>query len=181
MFPIFKSERTIIRTYKPTDSYNIWRVISRREIYDTTYAIPHPYPIERIGWWISFIKNSAKNGTSYEFGIFHNKTGEYIGNVGIINISKQNSCGDISYFINPDYWNMGYATEAAGIMLDYGFNRLNLNRIGGRCMSKNPASASVMKKLGMKHEGRGRSEIYKDGIFLDVEHFSILRSEYIIK
>lgn len=177
----FKTPRLIIRQYKKDDAYSVWQVVSQNKIYKTTYAIPHPYPRERVDWWFSFVKNNMRRGTSYEYGIFNRITDEYIGNVGLINIQQAHHSCSISYFIDPKHWNMGYATEAADSMLKFGFYNLKMKRISGRCMAHNIGSASVMKKLGFKFEGRGRCEILKDGEFIDVDHYSILDTEFFEK
>ncbi|HHZ06851.1 MAG TPA: GNAT family N-acetyltransferase [Clostridiales bacterium] len=174
----FKTSRLIIRPYQSTDSYAVWQVISQKAIYDTTYAIPHPFPRESVNWWLSNIKSRTLNGTGLEYGLFHKDTGEYVGNTGLININHgQRSCS-LSYFVNPKFWDMGYCTEAGIEMLKLGFNRLHMKRISGWCMSKNIASSKVMKKLGFTYEGTGRLEIYKDGEFLDTNHYSILDTEF---
>ena len=63
-------------------------------------------------------------------------------------------------------------------MLDYGFYDLGFHKINGVCMSINAASRRVMEKLGMKYEGTLRQDLYKDGIFYDLDRLSILKDEY---
>lgn len=60
---------------------------------------------------------------------------------------------DLGYRFARKYWGKGYATEASLACLDYGFNKLNLNRIIAKAMPENIASLKVMIKLGMKHKG----------------------------
>lgn len=173
-----ETERTLIRPYTKDKLDSVWHVISHPKIYPTTYAIPRNYPKNRVSWWFQCIENNYKYGTSYEFGIFDKRTDEYIGNCGIINILAAHKSGMITYFIDPEKWNLGYATEATHAMLGFAFNILALNRVGGTCMAINPASAKVMQKAGMTAEGIARQEIYKDGIYYDIMHFSVLKSEY---
>ncbi len=172
------TDRLIIRPYCAKDTDAAWRVLSHPKIYPTTYAIQKDYPRNRVVWWFQCINNNMNYGTSYEFGMFDKISGEYIGNCGIINILAAHKSGMITYFTDPEKWNCGYATEAAAAMLHFGFDILSLNRIGGTCMSINPASASVMKKIGMKFEGTAHQELLKDGIYYDIQHFAVLRSDY---
>lgn len=173
-----ETARMIIRPYTKDKTESVWRVISHPMIYPTTYAIPRNYPKNRVGWWFQCIENNYRNGTSYEFGMFDRLTDEYIGNCGIINIFAAHKSGMITYFIDPEKWNRGYATEAARAMLGFAFDILDLNRVGGTCMAINPGSAKVMMKTGMTYEGTARQEIYKDGVYYDIRHFSVLKSEY---
>jgi ribosomal-protein-alanine N-acetyltransferase len=48
------------------------------------------------------------------------------------------------------FWGKGYATEAAWACTEYGFHRLNLQRIVGRALPGNLASIKVLEKCGMK-------------------------------
>ncbi len=172
------TKRMLIRPYLPSDADRVWLVLRRKEIYDTTYAIPRNYPRERVDWWIQFVENARKNRTSYEFGMFDKHTGAYLGNCGIINIQQAMRSGAITYFVNPDLWNLGYATEASSAMLAFAFNELDLYRVSGRCMTKNTASRRVMEKLGFLYEGTGRCELLKDGMFYDVDHLALLKNEW---
>ena len=56
---------------------------------------------------------------------------------------------EIGYFINPIYWNKGYATEALKAMIDYLFN-IGFKRIIASYFEENIASSRVMAKSGMK-------------------------------
>jgi RimJ/RimL family protein N-acetyltransferase len=60
----------------------------------------------------------------------------------------------------------------------YGFDTLNLHRIFASHFEGNTASAGVLKKIGMRHEGCQRDHILKWGKFLDSELYAILRSEW---
>ena len=81
-----ETARILIRPYRPSDADSVWQVLRRKEIYDTTYAIPRNYPRERVDWWIQFVESARKNRTSYEFGMFDKHTGAYLGNCGVINV-----------------------------------------------------------------------------------------------
>ncbi len=178
MFPLIQTRRFYIRPYEHSDAEAVWEVVSNKKIYETTYAIPHPYPRGRVDWWFRFLKNSAKHGTGYEFGIFSKTNGAYVGNIGLINISPENRRAEVCYFINPAYWNAGCATECLEAILRYGFEILKLKRISGRCMSENRASYRVMEKCGFVYEGTARCEILKDGLFRDIDHLSMLDADY---
>jgi len=54
------------------------------------------------------------------------------------------------YAIDPEYQGQGYATEAAGAMLERAFKELQLKRVVAMTDFTNLASQNVMRKLGMK-------------------------------
>ena len=174
----FVTERLLIREYKRSDLDAYVRVVSQPEIYATTYGIPRDYTrmMGRIN--LKFIKRNRLLGTALEYAVLIRENNRYIGNVGLINISHDHNRADISYFIDRDYMNRGYATEAAAAMIQFGFEGLGYNKISGVCMSVNPASRRVMEKLGMTYEGTLREELYKDGIYYNIDRLSMLRKEY---
>lgn len=174
---LLTGRRIHLRTYKSSDAPDISAVASCREIYDTTYNMPLDFSKSYAEWWIRFLSSTRRNRTGFEFGIFDNDTEGYVGHCGINNISKNCNHGNLVYFISKDFWNKGYATEASKLMISFGFENLSLNRISGICMSHNTASARVLEKAGMQYEGLGRSEILKDGRYIDVMHFSVLKND----
>lgn len=73
-------------------------------------------------------------------------------------------------------WGKGYATEAAQLIIDFGFNELNLNRIWAPIMSKNKASCKVMEKVGMSYEGTLKQDILRWGQYEDVDIYGLLKA-----
>ena len=58
----------------------------------------------------------------------------------------------IGFIFNHEYWNRGYATEAASALLQFAFVDLGLENIYGGCHPDNIASRRVLEKLGMKYK-----------------------------
>lgn len=174
----FETERLFIRNYKKADLEDFVRVTSQPEIQPTTYGIPVPYTKKYAKKWMRFIRENIRMKQAYEFAVFLKEDLTYIGNVGLINVSRMHNHADISYYIDKDLWNRGLATEAAAQMLNFGFEKLGMYKISGLCMTSNPASRRVMEKLGMKYEGTMRRELLKNGTYYDIYRFSILKEEY---
>jgi [ribosomal protein S5]-alanine N-acetyltransferase len=57
---------------------------------------------------------------------------------------------DLGYRLIRKYWGRGYASEAAKVSIDYGFNTMNLDEINGIADSRNLASIKILQKVGMK-------------------------------
>ncbi|CAI8038109.1 Uncharacterized N-acetyltransferase p20 [Geodia barretti] len=83
-----------------------------------------------------------------------------IGNCGIRRKPDNDWEADIGYELAHDCWGLGYATEAAGAMVDFGFLELGLHRISSWCIAENTASARVLERLGFRLEGRLRQNQY---------------------
>lgn len=105
-------------------------------------------------------------------------TGELVGNVGLRRDTPGEPVADAGYEIAPAHWGRGYATEAARAMLDWGFGVWGLERVHAHCLAENAASAAVLRRLGMREEGRLREHERFKGRFWDVLLFGILRAEW---
>jgi [ribosomal protein S5]-alanine N-acetyltransferase len=104
--------------------------------------------------------------------------GEVIGNVGLRQPETDAGVAELGFELAPDRWGMGYATEAAGRLVRFGFEEWKLHRISAHCIAANNASARVLEKLGMRQEGRLRESEFFKGRWWDVLLFGLLQSEY---
>ena len=59
---------------------------------------------------------------------------------------------ELLWFIHPDYWNRGYATEMAREAVRVAFDVLELDDVISFTVHGNAASRAVMEKLGMTYE-----------------------------
>lgn len=57
---------------------------------------------------------------------------------------------EIGWRLLPEFWNQGYATEAASACLDYAVKELGLNELYSFTSIPNKRSERVMQKIGMK-------------------------------
>jgi ribosomal-protein-alanine N-acetyltransferase len=60
---------------------------------------------------------------------------------------------EVAWRLIPKYWGKGYATEAAGASLQYGFSELGLDEVVAFTTTSNLRSVAVMKRLGMEFAG----------------------------
>ena len=62
---------------------------------------------------------------------------------------------DLGYRLLPKAWGKGYASEAAGHTLTFGFRQLNLPVISACAHIENIASIHILEKIGMEYTGEG--------------------------
>lgn len=91
--------------------------------------------------------------------VIETKQGDYVGGIGYT-VSEHNPAGkrvEIGYFTYPQFWSVGYATEALKELMKYAFCNDSVYRIDGTCITENKASRKVMEKCGMIFEGERRN------------------------
>ena len=102
-----------------------------------------------------FLRRIMDHRKNYGFSLLavHKLDGsDFIGILGFLKISfRGNFQGqvEIGWRLHEDYWNRGYATEAARKLLDWGFKKYNFPTVYSFTSLGNKPSQNVMKKLGM--------------------------------
>jgi RimJ/RimL family protein N-acetyltransferase len=77
--------------------------------------------------------------------------GDPIGGCGLL-YRKTLDVTDIGFAFLPEYWNRGFAFEAAKAILQYGYTTLEVEKIVGLTSEDNFGSINLLKKLGMDFE-----------------------------
>ena len=115
----------------------------------------------------------------FQLAVVLKGSGQLIGNCGIRKASADALEADIGYELSPDHWGHGYATEAARVIVRFGFVELGVHRIWAWCIADNVASARMLERLGLKLEGRLRDKEYFKGRWWDTLMYGILKDEWL--
>ncbi len=122
--------------------------------------------------WIS------KNSQSTQFAIVKVENDELIGNCGLNVINQTHQNAEIGIFIGDEAnRNQGYGAEAMGLLVDFGFNYLNLNNIMLKVFAFNQRAIHCYQKAGFKEIGRRRQAHYAKGSYHDEVFMDIIRSD----
>ena len=104
---------------------------------------------------------------------------QMIGSTSFFDIHWRNRKAEFGILIGDKaYWNQGYGTETARLMLKHGFETLNLNRIYLKVFTTNPRAKRAYEKAGYVLEGRLRQTDFRDGQYVDDLIMSVLREEW---
>ncbi len=102
-----------------------------------------------------------------------------IGNCTFHNVDWRNRKAEIGIAIGEKaFWNQGYGTEAVRLLLQFGFQTLNLHRIMLRVYAYNRRAIRCYEKAGFVLEGRLRQARYFQGAYHDELIMSVLRDEW---
>jgi RimJ/RimL family protein N-acetyltransferase len=131
---------------------------------------------EQIEAWCESL--ATKEGR-VDCAIVSKETGEYLGEVVLNQIDELNRSANFRIALRGDkYYGKGIGTEAARLMLEYGFNVLELHRIDLEVFAFNPRAIRVYEKLGFVREGVRREVLFMDGQYHDAIVMGLLRHEF---
>lgn len=139
---------------------------------------------ENIGSYTKlFTLNSEKewleNNKDYNFAIVLKNNHKLIGNISLMDINNINQTAILGIFIGEkENRNKGYGKESIKLLLNYGFNTLNLNNIMLTVYSFNERAIKTYEKIGFKKIGIRRNSIYRDNELYDVIYMDILKDEF---
>ena len=118
---------------------------------------------------------AADPRVGYELAVVQTSTDRLVGGIGLDSADQQ---GMLGYCFARPAWGQGFATEAARLILDFGFKTLGLHRVWAGCDSENAASARVLEKVGMRREGCHKHDCQIRGVWRDTLAFAILSDEW---
>lgn len=113
------------------------------------------------------------------FAIVEKDTNKVIGNCGLHEINEIHRRATFGIFVGEKtYWNQGIGAEATALILDYGFNILNLNNISLEVVAYNHRAIRCYEKVGFKKVGVRRNYVFMAGVYHDVVVYDMLASEF---
>ena len=111
------------------------------------------------------------------FAICTDGGNKHIGNIKLGPISWIHRRADISLFIGePTYWGKGYGSEAIGLVRDWAFEELNLQKLNAGIYSNNVGSRNAFEKCGFVLEGTLKDNAISEGKRVDVWKLGLPRS-----
>ena len=104
------------------------------------------------------------------------RDGPVIGLVTVVH--RPTDQAEVGYALRADHHGRGYATEAAGVLVDHLFEVRRFHRLYIWTRSSNPASAAVAGRLGFRLEGTMVEAADMPDPRDDRLHFALLRREW---
>ena len=155
------------------DKYIEW--MNDKNITDKIHSTHKIINIENEKEWIN---NVLLNG-EYVFGILKKDGDILIGNCSIMNLNLIDRTATLGIFIgDQENQHQGYGQETLKLLLNYGFNILNLNNINLGVFDFNENAIKCYKSVGFKEYGRRHECYYLDGKYHDEIFMEVLKKDY---
>ncbi len=121
-----------------------------------------------------------ENKTAYPFAMFDKKENRYVGCTRYANISFRDKRLEIGWtWIDPLLQGSGINKHNKYLMLQFAFEKLNLNRVELKTAGTNLKSQRAMEKIGAVREGVLRKHSINDiGAIRDTVYYSFINDEW---
>jgi ribosomal-protein-alanine N-acetyltransferase len=178
-FPIIEiDENYILREMNDADAENFHHYYTDSEVNKHIYSyIPTSLEESRneIMYWANFYKRRE----GIYWGIVQKEDNKLIGSIGYTNWVKHYNRAELSYDLAKEYWNKGIITAAIQKVLEFGFSKMNLNRVQAYTSTENAPSEKVLVKNGFVKEGLLREDRLYKGQYRDIKLYSVLRRDFL--
>ncbi len=114
---------------------------------------------------------------NYRFAIRPLNSEEFLGVCAIEEIVWTHRVAWISIALGPDFHSQGFGRDAMHLLVNYGFNELNLHRLTLTVFDYNPGAIKLYESLGFRREGTYREFLQRDGKRHDMHLYGMLASE----
>lgn len=116
-------------------------------------------------------------GRAFIWSIESRSEGTLLGQVTLAKKDEADTWA-LAYWIHPQCWGQGYATEAAGQVIEFGFKRLGAEMIWAGAAEWNYTSIRVLEKLGMVHLSDNPQGYSIDGEAIPTREYEISRETW---
>lgn len=127
----------------------------------------------------AYYESLIDSHTDVVLAIIDRSNDQHVGNVGLHKIEPIHRTACLGIVIGePSAWGRGLGAKAWQAVTNYGFKVLNLNKVWATVMDGNDASLKCALAAGFEVEGRQRSQMFKDGHYLDLIYVGLLRANW---
>ncbi|NSW52808.1 MAG: GNAT family N-acetyltransferase [Anaerolineae bacterium] len=178
-FPHLESQSLILRKIDPSDIDAIFAIYSNQRIFEYAGILVKKNR-DTVLKSISHFERDFNKRTRIKWGIARREQPATV--IGIIEATGFNQPINqvtIGYFLHPDYWHQGYATEAVRILCTFLVEDAGFNRIEAEVMPANLYSKKVLLKNGFVLEGVLRQgRLWPGKGIIDLEIYSLLAQDW---
>jgi len=184
IFPILESDTMILRDLRIADRAAIFRIYS-----DDVVDYFNPYSacrtVRDAEAIIQDLREVFRRRSGVVWGITLRDKGTVIGTCGLrewVRTGIHAHRAELGFVMARTYWRQGYTSAAIEMVLRFGFEQMKLNRIEANMRIDNDAAAQLLvQKFGFVKEGRLRERCTWDNQFFDVDHFALLRRDWLAR
>jgi len=175
--PTLHTARLRLRPFTGADADDLFALHSNAHVLKYWDSPPWTHRA-RAGQFIEKSRQMSEERSGARVAMERASDGAFIGWCGLTKWNPDYRSASLGYCLGEAAWGHGYATEAARVLLQWGFDTLDLNRVQAEADTRNAASARVLEKLGFVLEGTLREDCVVNGDVSDSWVYGLLRREW---
>ena len=175
--PTLRTPRLLLRPVDDADADDLLAMHADPEVM-RYWDAPRWTEPDRARRFIGSCRQVEEDGTGARLVIERAADGTFLGWCALTGWNEEYRSASLGYCSTQAAWGHGYMTEAAGGLLRWAYDTLDLNRVQSETDTRNLASARVLDKLGFVLEGTLREDCVVDGDVSDSWVFGLLRREW---
>jgi len=176
MFPEIRTNRLYLRQFIAEDLANVFKGLSHPDIIKY-YGVSY-HSMEATKAQLDFFAGLEENETGIWWAVCSPDNSIFYGAGGLNDLKREHKKAEIGFWLLSDHWGKGIMLEAIPLICKYGFEELGLHRIEGIVETKNSNCKKAMAKLNFSHEGTMIDCEIKNGEFISLDIFTMLKSNF---
>lgn len=152
-----RTKRLTLRRPQESDADAIIAIAGDWNVARRLARVPHPYSSADLRFFFEHVVPAEPT-----WAIVWSQSDELIGMVGLAP-AADGGTAELGYYVAPQFWGRGIATEAAAAILKLGFGTLGFSRITSGYHADNPSSGRVLAKLGFTIMGSAERPCLAEG------------------
>lgn len=175
--PILTGNQIVLRPITKDDAADMFASLSDEEGMRLT-GTQDQFTFEQVEAFCEKV-SKADDRVDYAIALKSDPRMKYIGEVVLSDIDEVNRSASFRIAMKGKaYFGKGYGSEATRLMIDFGFETLNLHRIELEVYDFNPRAQHVYEKIGFVREGVRRDVLLWDGVYQSGIMMSLLRPDW---
>lgn len=175
-----ENARVLVRPLEHTDFENLIHFsLNEPELWE--YSLQKGSGVEGLRTYIDTAVTNRERENSYPFIVFDKKTKSFAGSTRFYDIQLPNKTLQLGFtWYGKDYQGTGLNKNCKYLLLEFAFEKMNLERVEFRADFENKKSIAAMKSIGCIEEGVLRKNFVKpNGERRDSIVLSILKEEWL--
>jgi [ribosomal protein S5]-alanine N-acetyltransferase len=175
-FPVLTGEGLLFRELTKIDALDLFQIRSNAQVMKYMDSLCMK-SLNEAKTLISNIHLQYRQHMGITWGIVDPSDNKLIGTFGFWRIIHQHCRAEIGYSLHPDYWGKGIMTKAFKILLEFGFDKLQLHSIEANVNPGNLASIRLLERIGFRKEAHFKENFLFNKQFTDSAIYCLLESD----
>jgi len=174
--PTLSGATIMLRELRASDAADLLASLGTAEV--TRLISPPPPTVDGFEKFIAWTGRQRQAGKSIAFGVTLTGSDTVIGLFQIRSLTSTFDIAEWGFALGSEFWGTGIFSDAARLVLDFGFDVLGVRRMEAKAAVRNGRGNGALQKLGAVQEAVLRRSFLRNGVYLDQAYWTILAATW---